>query len=529
MFKRITAILLATLLVLSAFLMTSCKKDKEEGEDEEKIVVENLSAKELFALSINNTLSGGNGLMSAFTTSSKNEGEISAKVNLNKLEVEGNDMLQGEKISAEIGGKVDMDNKAVEVQVALNALGEKPSFKGVLDTNGVYITDLLGVNSQPIGMTFEDLDLDASVLDQILNNEFIDASAELYNDIAKALSASLDKNITESAYTKEMKDVTVDGKEYKGAAVATLTVTSEMAKNFVYDFITSLSANDVVSDLLNNSGMDASDISDEIDFEGSVKITNIVSADAKTIAVDFDVDIEGKKFALKYSNIETSIKMTAGLVGENGEFDVDEGIIKFEYTLDGENEKATLTAVEGEETMVLMTIEGTLKNGKHEGTLKINPEQPSNKEEVESDGAVSAVVSRAITVKYTYEATNTTLKLGISEIGMVQNGITVSIPLNLSYELKATGSKFEYKIAAALNMENTINVDFSLEVAVDLKSVTVTAPTSYMTIDELDENTAQQWLTKLQNKYPKIIEFISEMGNSSNTDTVRPSVGFDEF
>ena len=506
MTKRIIAILMSLLMVFSVAVLSACDKtgDGDGSGEESKVSVENLSAKELFQLSFTNTANGSQDQIPDILTKA-GDLKVKADLKVNKLDVQGQDMTMGKPISLAFDASVDMDGKALEANASAELFGEKPTIGAIINSEGAYVTDLLGVNDKPIGVKFDEL-LGTIMPEAGANSasDMIAQATQLVDTIMAIVTNAVEKNITDEAFVKEMKDVTVEGVEFKGAAVVTFTIDKAMTQAIITEIITQISANEDLKALMGDEEIDLTEIEGMLEGFTNVIVTNTISADAETIAMDIIIngDLDGYNgFAMKSTFVGGNCKISVAPVDEKSEFIAEEGILNIAYTLDDAgNEKFVVSFTETDETVEFVKAEGTYNNNKHEGTLT-----------VDVDGS-------GVSLKYVMEGDLMNGKLTISDLAIAEGGVSNTIPVTVTVEYSMNNTKADMKLSVVANIEGMANIDVSAEISVETSNVTVSAPADAVSINDIDENEAMDWLTKIGEKYPTIFSMISSMGGSSYDD-----------
>ena len=412
----------------------------------------------------------------------------------------------GKPINAGFDFSIDADGKAVEVKGEVELFGEKPTIGAILNTEGAYVTDLLGVTDKAIGIKFEDalnsvVGAGGSVLPEGMD---IASLTGLGDTVINIVTTAIENNINDEAFTKETKDVTVDGVEFKGASVVTFTLDKAMIQAIVTEIITNITANEDIKALMGEESIDSSEITSQLEGFTNIIITSTISAEAETVAIDIVIngDLDGYKgFAMKSAFVGENRKMSVAPIDEKGEFIAEEGILNISYTIDGEGKELfTIAFVDSEETIEYVKAEGTKTNNKHEGNLTVN-----------ADG-------QAISVKYVLEGNLKNGKLILSDLAMTQEGVSNEIPVTLTIEYSLNDTKADLKVSVTANIEGMANVDISATLSVETGNVSVTAPADAIDFTEIDETEAMGWLTALSEKYPSIFSMISSMGGMGTVE-----------
>ena len=159
--KRLVALLTAVLFIISACVFAGCGNgDAKTPIEKEKVDLSTLSNAELLALSFADSFAQDNALTvladrySAFKDNSRN-----IELKINKLVSDGEIILE-DPIKLGYEGKIDYEGDAINgvaAEVEFELFGETIPFDYVADQNGIYATDLFGLNDEVIGITIEDI------------------------------------------------------------------------------------------------------------------------------------------------------------------------------------------------------------------------------------------------------------------------------------------------------------------------------------------------------------------------------------
>ncbi len=479
MTKRILALLLAVLLICTAFV--GCKKDGKDGD------ATPATPKAQFVDSLAKTMLG----TSDFTMPSVDlSGDMKAdiQVNLNKLSVAGKDYLTKGAVDAAIGVAMDGDSGLFEVNASATMAGETPTIKAVLGEDGVYLTDLLGINDKPVLVSFAEMGMDSAEFSEALG--MMDDATALAQSILDALTASLEKNIPESVFVAETKDVTVGGTEFKGATVISATLTSAMAENIVIDLANALANNETFK------AMAGEEINPE-DIKGQLPQGELVLVN--TIADNVTVGLEAKLYqgtaadgtelgSLVGSFLTTGTNLALNVPSEDMKI-----VLDTKVDASG-NATAALSVTSEGETITPVKAEGTYKDGKFDGTVTVDIE------------------GQSITIDCSAQASATGFSLSITEIGMNMQGMNMSLPMELTVSGTAADNKETLSVVAKFDYQGMISIDGSITVTSQTSDVTVSPVTGAVSINEVD---ASAWSQQLMTKYPAILEFISGMMTQS--------------
>lgn len=465
--KRVLAALTAFVLILSAFAFTSCKEP---------------TPKELFSDSFANAFaSEENGFLSKLLGASEIKDQYATfSFKVDKCSLGGQTLTELGKIELNGTASIDAESGLSKFDASFDLYGDKPTLGAVVDTanSKVYYTDLFGLNEKPVL-----LDASSAVPGVAVNNT-AGIDANVIKVVADAVTDVLKKNVTEDMFVSETKDVTVDGKTFQGATVITLDISGEKASTIAKEFVDALLADETIKEMAGEDGLKY----DENDLPKSVKLINTV-VDEKSVAFDIEATIsEGNEnIALHSSFVDGNFKLTFGNVDENGEYK--DTYWEISYTLDGEKEKFFVTLYDdGVKSKDLVIIEGTFKDGKHEGKA----------------------VAEGITLYYTVTEIENGIELEIGPISTKYGSSSVNV---FDVLLKAKITYIDDKMEITGNMsytDTTAKIDFSASysLTVEQKDVTVEPITDHITIDEFSNTDIE---SKLKEKYPTIYGLLNAM------------------
>ncbi len=525
--KRIFALLTVLMLLVTAFAFAGCgdkNKDDEDGDNSKD--VSTLSSKELFELSVQNSFFGD--VSSSSVPTAGGDMRSSLLVDFEKLSIMGTDFTQGNKLALTLDVLADVDNTAAEVGVEIEAFGEKPVLEAMVNTEGVYVTTLLGLNKKPIGATYEELgiDLDSMASQAGIDMQMLKDMPKLITEISNIYTNAINANINDSCFTAETKTVTVDGKEIKDAKVITLTLTGETFKKVMSDALTNLKAidNQMIKDAF--ADIDVEAMLADVDGNFALRVINTVDYD-KTVALDIDIDADtganadtdadvenaGNEDTLATPDEAATVMPRINITMVDGNFKMKVGVEGNETDgLDiafvvGENNAATFTFsfTEGGETITPIKAEGTYANDKFDGVLTID-----------MDGQKASV-------KLVVEGGITEGKIAISELSVDQQGATVTFPIELGFEYSITANKVRYAVSVKGAMDGTFDIDGTMSYVVEFKDININKPASYDSFTELDQDTVMGWANDIQTKFPKIFAFINDQMNKVSA----PNVDYD--
>lgn len=520
MTKRILAILLSLLFVLSAFLMSACDKKKSSDDDDEstskteeqsKIDVENATPEEIFKQSLSNMVADlvPKSISDSFNIPDvddfKNElsdFSIGAKVEANKLVIDGVDILDGKSIKANADVTVDGDNYAMEANLGFDFMGEKPKASAIINRDGLYVTEALGVLDKnlylelPIGEYIDQIkdSMEQASLSEEDAQKIVDAVVAAIEAIEKAI----EKNVTDAAYTTETKTLTIDGVEFKDARVVTLTLTPELMKSLATDVVNEILAIEDLKEFMLSVGPDfdaeqiKGDLADKLEYADlpTIKAITTVSSEGDVVEFDVIVTMEGEgEFKVEIATVGDNFKLKMGML-ENGAFTNDYIALEYTYDKASKAEKLVFGMADLGERVDYLVMEGTFDGKKHEGTLTINM----------PDGEIS--------IKYTLESTDNSFSLNVKDVSTKVDGATVTFPVDATIYGKATENEVTFGAKLKLDMEDSVEIDASVEFSVKACDVTIKAPASYTNVQDMTQDDLMDMLTKVSQKFPNITSFI---------------------
>ena len=524
MTKRILAFLLCLLMVLSAFLMSACdKKDSSDDDDEStskteeqsKIDVENATPEEIFKQSISNVVADL--IPDSFSDSIKlpdagaftnklSDFSIGAKLEANKLVIEGVDVLDGKSIKANADITVDGDNYALEANLGFDFMGEKPSASAIVNSDGIYITEALGALDKslyieaPIGEYIDQIK--AAMDESAISEEDAQKIADAIVGVIEAIEKAIDKNVTDAAYTTETKTVTIDGVEFKDARVVTLTITPEIMKSLATDVVNDvLAIEDLKEFILSvDPTFDAEQIkgslADELEYTDLPTIQAITTVSSEGDVVGFDViaAMEGEEEVIKLeiATVGDNFKLKMGVL-ENGEITDDYIAVEYTYDEASKAEKFVISIADQGERVDYLVIEGSFDGKKHEGLFTIN------------------IDGEEVSFKYVLETTDNSFSLNVKDISAKIDGATVTIPVDATVYGKATDTEVTFGVDFKLDMEGTAEVDASVEFSIKACDVTIKAPANYTNVEEMTDEDLMNLLTDVSENFPNIMSFIEDM------------------
>lgn len=513
--QRIFAALLAVMMLLSVFAFASCNNEQNENSAEES--KKELTPKELFAASFANTFTnsesnGISGILSGKENAKDSVGSFEFKID--ELEAEGQDLASLGELSLKADISNDADTEMSKLDLVLSLFGEKPTASIVSDNKNqkLYITDLLGVLENPILFeTSEQNNQDFEIANGVMMSQ-IDET--VITHVVTSMVTAVEKNINDSAYTQEIKDVTVDGKSFTGAKVITLTVTDETAKAVASDFIDAVLTNATVKALLGDD-FDKEEILSEDNLPTAVRVINTV-VDEKSVALDVEIDLPEEKsdesddaddadeseeargynkVVIHTAYIDGNYKIDLGPVDENGNYIDEEGYISAAYTLEDGNEKFVLSIYENGETMEPIKMEGTNKDGKREGRITVSQDE-----------------NNFVSINYECVEKENSGSFKIHTITIANDGTENIIPFEISAEFTASETALTMTGTLKLYVEGEFGISASMSANVEYKDVTIDEVTDAVSYDTVDYDAL---MDEIAQKYPMISSLLGSIGGQT--------------
>ncbi len=518
MSKRILAILLSLLLVLSVCFTTACKDKSDSSEDgsasseatnseasDESSLAE-LEAKDLLLNSLENLAEDA---IPQFPSVEIPEGEIdfsdfedvkaAAKLDINKLNISGTDYTNGSPLNINADAVIDFDSLGIEANADISYMGENPTASAVTDANGIYITDLLSVYENnlfipaPIGEALEEL---KSQYDA----EAVIGAQDAVKAVVGVIGAAIDNNIPDEAYTKETKDVVINGMEFKNSTVVSLTVSAETAEKIATEVINGVFEIEFIVKIAEAQGYTAEEAKNSL-LEGidmgefqSVEINAIIDEEGNIAGAEFiAVFAEDEVLSIRIASANGNLSLKIGLIDDKGEYLPEHEIIYIDYTYD-ETTKSERLAIGFSEDGVdadLIKIEGTFDGSKHEGVFYLTADDI------------------AISFKYMVEKSDNTLTVNIKDI----TASYITIPVDLTIIISTDENKVALTVAAKVSMNPFVDIDVALDVKIETTEAEITVPSEFVNAEDLSEEDLAQLVSDVQTKYPNTVALIEQIAD----------------
>ncbi len=561
--KRIFALLTALIMLASVFMLASCEdEDKSNSssaasdstsdssgnlsDDTIATPVDPPTAKELFELSFKNTFApvvngeeadeDSESAIPSFPSMNNVDMESTIAFNVNKLTLQGTDYIGEAPMSVVMSGFQDItlnDDGTSDVKfitkAEANLFGDKIPLALAYDNGNYVITDVMGLNDKAIILDSIDTSAMESSFDSIGQYE------ELFGAMISAFEAAIDANLTDDAFVNENKDVTVDGTEFKSADVITLTITSETAQNIAKSALESLRNNDAVKDLfgeaLDEENNDFSDLEDLTALKLSITVASekIVAADLTiesmvedyTADDDFGFDFGALSAEEETKKIADTFTLSASFVNDVCKIHLapslneDEAVVDItaSYTEADGKVSVAVDITENKKTTTILKVEGIYNNNKFDGKFTLD-----------ANGIL-------VSIDVSYEWSETSVKLSITNLAMENSGTSISIPAEITFEETVTdGTKFDAKVTFKLEAFGNI-IDMDLAMYGEVKDVTLESINLDDCINEseIDDNTYAAWGEKLAELYPNLFSAIQEFSQMQGESLPGYDMGYGQY
>ena len=527
--KRILAIFLSLIFVLSAFTLWACEEGEEsQGSSDSSVAEETNSeaeqAKKLLSDSIKAIKSELSFNIPFFNIKDNNvdfpinssdlKGE--ATLNVNSFSLMDNN-LNGQSATINLNGGYDHDNKAFLVNAKIDYAGEMPTGSAIITENGIFITDLSGVNDKAIH-----LDEDTKGLFDKLNNlnpnqqgESItlgDVSSAM-SDIANILLVAIGEQIPDDNFKLETKTVAVDGVSYENASVVSMTISKESAEAIYKDVIINLLEFDFFINTIAKQGYTADEIKNivnDVNFDEfqSLKIESVIDCNSKPINTKIHlISNNDKSFAINVNSVGENLILKAGKVNENGDYLADNKVIFLNYTFDQTTKSENLSF--GWESSggikKLFDAVGTFDGDKHEGKLSVE------------------INGMGVSANYVTECNADYAKLTLKEVGILNGGLIIP-ESEISVWAKMNDKVLSFGMTTKAYFPGFIDIDVTAEGTLKTADLTVTAPEEYIEESEIPEETQQKWEDEIKKQFPKFNEFFNKFINKQPSQTDDPTI-----
>ena len=586
--KRLVALLTAVLFIISACVFAGCGNgDAKTPIEKEKVDLSTLSNAELLALSFADSFAQDNALTvladrySAFKDNSRN-----IELKINKLVSDGEIILE-DPIKLGYEGKIDYEGDAINgvaAEVEFELFGETIPFDYVADQNGIYATDLFGLNDEVIGITIEDInekygegyfenllgigsysnyestywedataigiiggaesndfdygyansfptDFDAiidSALESVIGENYkdivgddfdvlydLDYEALINGDIqgflngimsdptvmaevtalmetllapvANSINNAIAENVREELIKKEIKDVTVEGVEFKNAYVISVSIDGKLVKDIIKSIYDSLlNDNGIYSAALANAGINIDEIL-AVTEGFSFTLNNVLSAEGESVSMDIRLSAMGMTVAYVSTDVETKKDTKFGILDANGNFDANLGYIGYSYEWNKSNdtEKGVLSVTTSGITEEFIKFEGSYDGNKREGKFYGFGE------------------GTTFSFDYMIKGDDLCGEISVGNFAITENGKTEAFDVKLSfaYNIFVEGAEVEFGIKS--NGEGN-ELDMEISVCEIYEDVKINVPKKYTNFKEMNQFEILGWIGDFEEKYPNI-------------------------
>lgn len=514
--KKLTALLLALLMVFTVAALSACKEKGGESStpaDESSKTEQTASPKQLFIDSLRELSAESTKL--PLTDKAQYSG---MNITLN-AEGSVSSALANIALGADINGAFDMKNEAFSLDGKLNLLGDTLDVYIGTDGENTYF-DLPGILEKAVRLSSETDPADEEETDAIVSagmstlpldilNNFPTAEFKAVADLAKE---SFEKHIKDEYFTESNKDITVNGKEYKNARVLTLSADNDKCASL----LTALRDEVLLSEEMYNAMKALADLTGNFElgtyeeFVADTKEGTDESLKNLSASLDAEIVIENGKAAAGSIDAHISFKTEEDAVN-----------ITVDAELDTESHNAVISLDNGADNTMKLTANDTSfefyidmagtrigevkctlnSDNVWEGELSLTPNS--------TDGDTGA---SAVAVKFAFKADENSFGFNISEISVTTSGTTITLPVQLTVSFEATETGIAGDISFKLDLTEAgmpLSAELSAEFSVEFKEeVNVSLPESFVESDELDPT---ELLGKLTEKCPNAIALIESL------------------
>lgn len=514
--KKLTALLLALLMVFTVAALSACKEKGGESSktaDESSKTEQTASPKQLFIDSLRE--------LSAESTKLPTTGKTDFSGMQVSFKANGSvkNGISAIDLGADLNGAFDMKNESFSLDGKLNLLGDTLDVYIGTDGENTYF-DLPGILEKAIRLSSETDPDDEGATDatvsagmstlplDILNN-FPTAQFKAVADLAKE---SFEKHLKDEYFTESNKDITVNGKEYKNARVLTLSADNDKCVSL----LTALRDEVLLSEEMYNAMKALADLTGKFEpgtyeeFVADTKESTDESFKNLSAGLDAEIVIENGKAAAGSIDARISFKTEEDAVN-----------ITVDAEFDTESHNAVISLDNGADNTMKLTANDTSFEfyidmaGKRIGEIKCTRnadnvwegELSLTPNSTDGDTAASAVA-----VKFAFKADENSFGFNISEISVTNEGVTITLPVQLTVSFEVTEAGITGDISFKLDLTEAgmpLSADISAEFSVEFKDeVNVSLPESFIKSDEVDP---AELLDKLTKKCPNIVAMIKSL------------------
>ena len=519
MTKRFLAVLLTLVLAFSAIMLTSCKDKEDSGtpnasgstsdtsgsnskpEPTNKELFEKYS-KELtkrFAFDPEQAEKYGKTLSSVSKSN-----EASSEIFIDTLSFQNKAIVNTDTIGNPMKIKADTkyDGKNVSADANINFFDENIKIGTVLADDTVILT-MPGIFDKPVAQKAEQEELPDGF------SKIFESVGKL-SGIGKKSSDFFEKQITDSMFTKEVRTVTVNGKEFKDAQVITLKITEEDSAKIFEEFKAFILKDEDIKSVLSL----APDFSEEelkakldkaFNAKCSLTASYTVSSE-KIIALEFNGKSEAKDSKETSESTEEILTPVSGTIkisatdtddifdlkaeGDSDGKEAFKGSLKITKTGSKENFDGSIELSEDGKQTAKIAVSAVLENKKLEGMLKF-----SGPEETE------------IGMEFSYALLSNGYEFGIGKIALKSQGMDIEIPAEFSLKIEFDDKKIDFSGKLKLTIQDTADISLNFKSSVNIPdSVKITVPGDTVDPEEITEETI---IEKLKEKYPATVNFLN--------------------
>lgn len=522
--KKLTALLLALLMVFTVAALSACKEKGGESSktaDESSKTEQTASPKQLFIDSLRE--------LSAESTKLPTTGKTDFSGMQVSFKANGSvkNGISAIDLGANLNGAFDMKNESFSLDGKLNLLGDTLDVYVGTDGENTYF-DLPGILEKAVRLdtsagTDEDDDTDdgdnysggsvtsagMSTLPLDILNNFPTAQFKAVADLAKE---SFEKHLKDEYFTESNKDITVNGKEYKNARVLTLSADNDKCVSL----LTALRDEVLLSEEMYNAMKALADLTGKFEpgtyeeFVADTKEGTDESFKNLSAGLDAEIVIENGKAAAGSIDAHISFKTEEDAVN-----------ITVDAEFDTESHNAVISLDNGADNTMKLTANDTSFEfyidmaGKRIGEIKCTRnadnvwegELSLTPNSTDGDTAASAVA-----VKFAFKADENSFGFNISEISVTNEGVTITLPVQLTVSFEVSEAGITGDISFKLDLTEAgmpLSADLSAEFSVEFKDeVNVSLPESFIKSDEVDP---AELLDKLTKKCPNIVAMIKSL------------------
>ncbi len=527
--NRFLALLLALMMVLSVFLMTACKKEVAEKADDEDGSSENLSEREplnldtatpqqQFAYNLIGMARNAHLPQAVRALQKLNDTEFAMQFRLDKLTTNGMRIIDGKPVDLTAALQLDLDNLTIGLSADGEVLGDDLSASALINSDGLYLLDVMDVNEKPIFFSFEKMGINAEMSSMLTElfaqyEELLSTSTSLVD----LVSQSLDVAASAGDFVSVRKDVSVGDTSFSNAAVTTLTLTPETIADALMNLLDEMKEDPVYSEfislIINNLDYDRDTARDELirelKQEGLIDITvdSILSAESETLAMYFNVHATDGNILAKIEYEGDNWNFGFGSTQDDRTLNYE--IINVAYTLNGPDERFSVV-MQNEE---ILSLTATKNADKHEGVLTLQMNE-----------------NDFIAINYTFEGDLfTEATLITHEITYKEQGIVSTFPVTFGLSWKFSETEVALGARLAVDLGDMFAIDATIGLTQTLLDLDLDAPANHMDIEEITPSHWNEWMEKLQNKIPKIMEFIESIEAEFNETVMAPSLDQNDY